>query len=271
MRRPGDSSPRKDDKGPNTRKFIDRNPTKQEGLPRHADRSIYGDTGHGVPGADGIPSATTDWQVHHSEQILTLHENQADAGQGQGTDWMSQLKQNSMQFLADQQGLNLQEMYRESVYKTGIAILIDKIYGLLQRYTFEFNQVVGGTDLHVAGTISGDVTEVTRYNRMREAQETATYFRCRFSTRHFALTVRGHDDTVECYLLPVNMVMALSQSENQYPPLCTIQVRISDQGMMWRMKDSEPPVDTLDQLCMWLFQKLIEETKLCLDRLEQQK
>jgi hypothetical protein len=60
--------------------------------------------------------------------------------------------------------------------------------------------------------------------------------------------------------------MALSQSENQYPPLCVIQVKITDQGMMWRMKDGEPAVDTLDQLCMWLFTKLIEETKVCVDR-----
>jgi hypothetical protein len=150
MRRPGDSSPRKDDRsGQNARKFIDRNPTKHEGLQKNADRSIYGD--HGVPGADGIPSGINDWQVAHSEQILVYHE-QADGQGAQGGDWMSQLKQNSMQFLADQQGINLQDMYKDSVYKTGIAILIDKIYGLLQRYTFEFNQVVGGTDLHVAGT-----------------------------------------------------------------------------------------------------------------------
>ena len=68
--------------------------------------------------------------------------------------------------------MNLQEVYRESIYKSGIAILVDKIYGLLQRYMFEFNQVANGTELHVSGSISGDVTEVTRYNRFREAEAT---------------------------------------------------------------------------------------------------
>lgn len=162
------------------------------------------------------------------------------------------------------EGVQLQEIYKESVYKTGIAVLIDKIYALLQRYTYDFNRVAGGTDLHVSGTISGDVTEVIKFNRMREAEETATYFRCRFTTRHFGLVVRGYEDTVEAYIIPANMVMALSSAEDQYPPICVMQVKISEQGMMWRMKDSEPPVDTLDQLSMWLFTKLVDETKKCL-------
>lgn len=258
MRHPGDSSRKKDD----NRKFIDRHVAKQQGLPRTGvDRSGFGT---GDQSVDAQNRTMSDWQVAHSEQVLVYHEQETQ--QSPSPDWMSQLKQNSMQFLADQRGVQLQDVYKESVYKTGIAILVDKIYGLLQRYTFEFNQVAGGTDLHVSGTISGDVTEVTRYNRMREVQETTTYFRCRFSTKFFALTVRGSDDTVEAYILPVNKVMALSQTENQYPPLCQIQVKISEQGMMWRMRDGEPPVDTLDQLCMWLFTKLVEETKHVVDK-----
>ena len=252
MRPRGDSQ---DEKKQN-RKFIDRmsKPAAQaRGLPKNADRSIYG---HEAP--EGVAG----WQVAQSEQVLVHHDS--EYGEEEGSDWMASLKQNTMQALADQRGVQLQEIYKESVYKTGIAVLIDKIYGLLQRYTYDFNRVAGGTDLHVSGTISGDVTEVTRFNRMREAEETATYFRCRFTTRHFGLVVRGYEDTVEAYLIPANLVMALSQSEDKYPPLCVMQVKITEQGMMWRMKDSEPPVDTLEQLSMWLFTKLVEETKKCL-------
>lgn len=260
--RPGQGSNKKEGNQPN-RKFVDRHTAQPQGLQRAVDRSTYGSGGGTV---DEMSSA--DWSKPHSEQVLVYHQDGAPAGPGGNTDWMSQLKQNSVQFLADQRGVQMNEIYKESVYRTGIAILVDKIYGLLQRYTFEFNQVAAGTDLHVAGTISGDVTEVTRMNRMREVEETATYFRCRFSTRHFALTVRGHEDTVEAYILPVNQVMAMSLAENQYTPVCVIQVKISEQGMMWRMRDGEPPIDTLDQLCMWLFTKLIEETKYVVDRLQ---
>ncbi len=73
--------------------------------------------------------------------------------------------------------------------------------------------------------------------------------------------LRGKDDAIDFYLLPVNKVMALSKSEVDYKPLARIQVKISELGMMWRMADSNPVVDSLDELCMWLFSALIQATK----------
>jgi|JI61114DRNA_FD_contig_111_478362_length_1651_multi_4_in_0_out_0_1 hypothetical protein len=254
----GKNDGRHPNKSGKERKFLDGNPGNpaQQAQPapgRAVDRSMF---------ANGAiapqPGAQADWSVAVSEQILVYHESEPVA---QGHDWMSQLKQDSLQFLADQRGCHLQEVYRESIYKSGIAILVDKIYGLLQRYMYEFNQVANGTELHVTGSISGDVTEVTRYNRFREAEETKTYFRCRFSTKLCSLVVRGCDDIVEAFIVPTSKVMALSRTENDYSPLATIQVRITEQGMMWRMQDSNPPVETLDQLCMWLFSAMVQETK----------
>ncbi len=194
-----------------------------------------------------------------AKQILVYHESQpADTG----NDWMYRLKEESMKFLADQRGVQLQDVYHESIYRKGIETLVDKIFGLLQRYMFEFNQIAAGTDLQVTGTISGDVTEVTRYNQLREAEESKTYFRARLTTRYFSLTVRGADASVQFYLVPTNMVMALSQIEKQYKPIASMNVKITEQGMMWRMKDGVPPVDSLDELCMWLFSSLVQETKI---------
>ncbi len=231
------------------RKFLDVHPAKQGALPRSIDKQGFETTGD--VSADEREAAL-------SQQILVYHESQ---NAETGNDWMYKLKEDSMQYLAEKRGINLQQIYRESIYKKGIETLIDKIYGLLQRYQFEFNQVAGGTELHVSGTISGDVTEVTRFNKMREAEETKTYFRARISTRSHSLVLRGKDDCIDFYLIPVNKVMALSKSEVDYRPLTRIQVKISELGMMWRMADGNPPVDSLDELCMWLFSALIQVTK----------
>ncbi|MBS2003969.1 MAG: hypothetical protein U0103_21465 [Candidatus Obscuribacterales bacterium] len=235
-----------------TRKFLDNHPARQSGMPRNVDR-----VGFETGGAVGDISAD-EREAALSRQILVYHESQ---NAETGNDWMYKLKEDSMQYLAEKRGIDLQQIYRESIYKKGIETLIDKIYGLLQRYQFEFNQVAAGTELHVSGTISGDVTEVTRANKLREAQETKTYFRARLSTRTHSLVLRGKDDAIEFYLLPVNKVMALSKSEVDYKPLARIQVKISELGMMWRMSDANPSVDSLDELCMWLFSSLIQATK----------
>lgn len=246
-----DDSSKKNDPNNKQRKFLDNHPARQGNVERGSQPAS--------PESIKSQSASNSEKVGAiAQQILVYHESEPAAP---GADWMSQLKEESMNFLAEQRGVQLQQMYREAAYKKGVEILIDKIFQLLQRYSFEFNQVASGTDLHVSGTISGDVTEVTRYNRLREVEETKTFFRARFSTRLFALVIRGKDDSIDFYLIPVNRVMALSKCEDEFKTVASLQVKITEQGMMWRMADSIPPVDSLEKLCMWLFTNLVEETK----------
>jgi hypothetical protein len=242
------------------RKFLNTHPASvpQSALTKNVDRRHF---------ENAAPVESAPLPHFLSEQILVYHESEPATA---GNDWMFKLKEESMQFLADQRGVELQKLYRESVYKKGIETLVDKIYGMLQRYMFEFNQIAAGTDLHVSGTISGDVTEVTRFNQMREAEETETYFRARISTRLYSLVLRGRNECVEFYLLPVNKIMALSKSENQYKPIASIQVKITEDGMMWRMENGLPAVDSLDELCRWLFSSLVNETKHSTVKLEQE-
>lgn len=204
------------------------------------------------------PSVRTrdDWQAALVEQILGR--SQCEPGQA-GTAWMSQLKQNSAQFLHDQR--SHQPGSRDALYKRTVELLIDKMFGLLQQFMYEFNKVALGTDLYVAGTISGDVTEVTRFNKFREAEEKKTFFRARLSTRLYSLVFRGKDQSIDIYLLPVNQTMALSNMENEYRPLTTIEVKITEEGTMWRLSEGSPSIDSLESLCMWLFGELIENTK----------
>jgi len=231
--------------GDEARKYLANHPASQPNRTEQVD----------VAGG-GVARREKEAELNH--QILVYHESQPAAT---GNDWMYKLKEESMKFLAEQRGVDLQDLYRESINKKGIETLIDKIFGLLQRYMFEFNQIAAGTDLQVTGTISGDVTEVLRYNQLREVEETKTFFRARVSTRYFSLTIRGAESSVQFYLVPTNMVMALSKIEKQYKPIATMQVKISEQGMMWRMKEAVPPLDSLDELCMWLFSNLVQETK----------
>lgn len=240
--------------GDKQRKFLDAHPAKPKNAPGQGGSSVTPESVqfHAMQQSDQIANV--------AQQVLVYHES-ADTGASSGSDWMSRLKEESMNFLAEQRGVQLQQLYREAAYKKGVEVLVDKIYGLLQRYAFEFNQIAGGTELHVSGTISGDVTEATKVNRMREIEETETFFRARFSTKLFSLVVRGKDDHIDFYLLPTSRMLAGSLVEGEYKPISTLQVRIAEQGMMWRMADAIPPVDSLDKLCMWLFTTLIEETK----------
>ncbi|HEY9759539.1 MAG TPA: hypothetical protein V6C97_30555 [Oculatellaceae cyanobacterium] len=251
----------RDKRAEEAKKFLKTHPAsmpgQSQGLSRDIDKRSYENV---VPEAGAV-------LPHNalSQQILVYHESEPAES---GNDWMYKLKEESMQFLADQKGVELHKLQRDSVYKKGIESLIDKIFSLLQRYTYEFNQIAAGTDLHVSGSIAGEVTEVMRYNKLREAEETQTFFRARLTTRHFSLNLRGSGDSVDFFLVPANKAMALSKTEVDYRPLSSIQVRITDSGMMWRMENGVPAVESLEELCMWLFSNLINETKHAATRFE---
>lgn len=199
-----------------------------------------------------------DIPVGFSEEILNRHQGDASTSD---TRWMSQLKQQSAQFLNEQRGSISEQNERDLLYKRGVEVLIDKIFSIMQHFMFEFNKVASGTDLQVSGTISGEVSEVIRYNKYKEAEETRRYFRARLSTRTYSLVIRGNVQLIDFFLLPVNRAMALSREEDEFTPLATLNVKISEKGLMWRMSDGFPPVDSLESLSMWLFGKLIEKSK----------
>ena len=250
QKRSGRGSTR-NEKTPDPRRYLDNHPARQGAVKSTGLAAVSGGD-HPSNVKSGV-----NWQIALSEQIIVNSQTEMDMA---GSDWMSKLKAESAQFLQEKTA-PAPLTQRETIYKKGIEILIDKIFGLLQHFMYEFNKVAAGTDLHVSGTISGDVTEVTRYNKFREAEETQTYFRARFSTRLYSLVLRGKDESIDIFLLPVNRTMALSKSENEYRPLSTIQVKITEEGMMWRLAEGYPSVDSLEGLCMWLFRELIQKTK----------
>ncbi len=229
----------------NPRRFLESFPASQSTINKAPTSHIDKNTVYDIP-------------VGLSEEILNRHQSDSITS---GADWMSQLKEQSAQFLSDQRGTESEQNQRDLLYKRGVEVLIDKIFSIMQHFMFEFNKVASGTDLQISGTISGVVKEVIRYNKYKEAEETRNYFRARLSTRTYSLIIRGKVQQIDFFLLPVNRAMALSKEEDEFTPLATLNIKISEKGMMWRMSDGFPPVDSLESLSMWLFGKLIEQSK----------
>ena len=208
---------------------------------------------------DGAHSGKKTWQVALSNQIIA---NSKPSQTVPETDWLDSLKEDSASFLQGQIGSQRARLKKETSDKESIEVTVEKLFCCLQGFMYDFNKVAGGTDLHVSGTISGDVTEIISYNKFREAEQTRTYFRARFSTRFYSLLIRGSNGKIDFFLLPVSRAMALSTIESEYSPLATIEVCIDeDEGILWRPMDIEAKCRSLDDLCVWLFKQLIDKTK----------
>jgi hypothetical protein len=198
------------------------------------------------------------WRMGLSPQILatsSLSQDMVEQG------WLDDLKKNSVDFIENRSGSRRQKEIQDAIDRQGIEVIIDRLFSCMQGYMYEFNKVAVGTDLHVSGTISGEVTEITRVNKFREAEVTETYFRARLSTRIFSLIIRGRGNKIDFFLLPVTRAMALSTIESEYSPLATIEIKVGENGIMWRPVLVDPSCNSLESLCGWAFKQLVEETK----------
>src|SRR5205814_772030 len=121
-----------------------------------------------------------------------------------------------------QRGIRLRAVEEESQRYQSTKDLIEQLFDLLQVYALDFNQSAAWTSLQVTCTKPAFVTEVLRYNVLREPVETITTFRCRLSTRFLSLVIVGRKDCIEFRLLPVEEVIGLSRAEAAYEPFLVI-------------------------------------------------
>jgi hypothetical protein len=248
-----------------TRKFVDVHPAAQASLPRNVDRTMFG---HG--GADKMePTTSGAYQAHValSEQFLSGVVSERSVAV---LNWMDELKAESEDFISGRRDELMEDEMKVSMYRTAISYLVDKIFQDLRWFAFEYNKVVAGTPLQISSSILGEVTEVTRVNTKREAEETATFFRARLTNRRHSLVIRGSGNQVEFYIVPVSQVMALSLIETEFAPVATLQVRVNEGGLSWRVRGTEFKPDTIEELCMGMFARFVSATRKDLEAEENQ-
>lgn len=246
------------------RKFVECS-TTQSSLPRNVDRTMFG---HGSE--EKVSASSTGRQVAHmelSEQFLS------GCGRDKSDEvrcWMEELKSNSARFISGRIDDLLEEQMRADMYRTAVSFVIDKVFQELRWYAFEFNKVAGGSSMQISSSILGDVTEVLKTNRRREAEATTSYFRARLSNRHYSLVLRGAGKIIEFYLVPVAQVMALSSIETEHSPIVVTEVKVGDDGVSFRVLNSDFRPNTIEELAMKLFSLFIDLTRCELDRLAEE-
>ena len=239
-----------------TRKFVDIHPAAQAALPKNIDRVMFGHGGTDKPEAN--KSGAYQAHVTLSEQFLS-----AAGGERSSTvlSWMDELKADSESFINGRRDDVYEDELKASLYRSAVTYLVDRIFQDLRWFAFEYNKVAAGTALQISSSILGEVTEVTRANRKREAEQTATYFRARLANRRHSLVIRGSGSQIEFYIVPVSQVMALSIVETEFAPVATMQIKVNELGMSWRLRGSNFSPDTIEELSMGMFTRFVEATK----------
>jgi len=201
----------------------------------------------------GIPY-THDYRSALREEILAKHTANPEVAR---SDWMRHLAQTSMSALATSRGTQVKAVEKQAILDQSTADLVSKIFSALRTYAFEYNQSIGWSELHITCSIPGFVTEVLRYNILREASETITHFRARLSSSTYSLVLRGRDQKIEVFLIPVSKSIGLTQTEKDFKPIVTFTSNVQANKVDWYM-DKQPLVDGhMELIAMELFSMLV--------------
>ena len=214
---------------------------------------------------------TQDQAAEIYEQILVMYKTtpRSKASSERG-DFLSKMAVDSMDFIQEQRQALAQVKQEEQLCHESMAAMVEHIFEILKAYSYELNNALGFGPLHVAATNPQAVTEVVKFNTLRQAEETVTYTRARLSTPSFSLVLRGDKRGIYFFIIPVERAIGLSQQECHFLPVAKLAARFVDNQVVWETDNGRSLTPSMVELiCMNLFQRLIEETKLLYRRSNQ--
>lgn len=193
------------------------------------------------------------------DQILTAYQNQPSED---ARLFVNKVRDQSLSFLAERRGVRMQQMQKLAKLNESMTVVVRRIFDVLECFSLELNCYMGCTELQTSLTRPQHVREITKFSKARQPLETITYFRSRLATPSWSLVLRGKDDKIELFLIPVGKVMGLSKSEASYEPLFTLEAEIRDgEEVVWSINKKPLTEMREHELCMDLFTRLIDTTK----------
>lgn len=140
--------------------------------------------------------------------------------------------------------------------RAGMRTYLERVYQILEAYAIELNRLNRVKDLSLSAVPPSEALEVFEMDRLRRPSKTATYYRCRFSTRLLSLVIRGLDNRIDFFLLPCDRVIGLSQAEAQSEVLMSFNYSALD----WQVENKPLTEDRLERYSLLALEHLIDRT-----------
>lgn len=209
-------------------------------------------------------------QIH--EQILVMYKTSPTKSGRNRSSFLEKMAGESLDFIQEQKTRLLKTRQDEELCHNSMAALTEHMFEILKSYAYELNNALGYGPLHVAATNPQTVTEVVKYNSLRQAEETITYYRARLSTPSYSLVLRGDKKGIQAFIMPVERTLGLSKQECHFLPVLRLATKLIGDSVAWETDENKSLTPSMvEVICMNLFQRLIEETKTQVLKEEQEK
>lgn len=212
---------------------------------------------------DPTPSCNTfdnlsEIQAGLAQQILG---NYAESVAPVRRDVLANITSASSDFLAGRGKQSEPAVSAPSSMSTSMTALVDRIFSILEPYVHELNQTFRATDLSITFTPPSVVNENIGYDALRRPSLVLSSYRCRISTSRLALVIRGREDHIDFFVLPVESVMGLSKVEDQHQPLMTFSAYAQSGVVYWEVEEKPLTEERMERYILLIFEHLMDVTR----------
>lgn len=212
---------------------------------------------------DPTPSCNTfdnlsEIQAELAQQILG---NYAETVAPVRRDVLANITSASSDFLAGRGRNPEPAISAPSSMSTSMTALVDRIFSILEPYVHELNQTFRATDLSITFTPPAVVNENVGYDALRRPSLVLSSYRCRISTSRLALVIRGREDHIDFFLLPVESVMGLSKVEDEHRPVMTFSAYAQSGVVYWEVENKPLTEERMERFILMTFEHLLDLTR----------
>lgn len=174
-------------------------------------------------------------------------------------DYVEHLTNKSLAFLRSyDRGFGL--LSEHEIVKDATLRLVEKTFHLLEPYVVHFNNSAG-TALCIASTSPDEIIETVEGEWPFRPSHDVSFYRARFSTHNLSLVIRGSEDRVEFFLLPVDQVMSLSKIEDDYGALMSFNSVIEGNKVDWVVEGKPLTDERFERYCLLTFDYFIKQSQ----------
>ena len=147
---------------------------------------------------------------------------------------------------------------QQKVGQHTVITFMDHLFDCFQQYEFDFNRSVAGTDL----VINIDRPVMAHENiKQQFITESVQVFRGRISTRSWTFIIRGRQECIEGWILPIEKMISFTADQSAFVRFLYIQTEMKNNSLTWNIDGVDIPWENVRALAKMLFGALIRVAK----------
>lgn len=175
-------------------------------------------------------------------------------------DYVEHLTNKSMAFFRSyEKGFGI--VNDDDVLRDATLRMVERIFNLIEPYVVHINAAIDSSQLCLAATAPDEIIETVEGEWPFRPTTEISFYRARFSTHNLSLVIRGSEDRVEFYVLPVDQVMRMSSVEDQYGALMTYNAKIFNGKVEWEVEGKPLTDDRFERYCLLMLDYFVKQSQ----------